>query len=454
MVNALCILSRMHARRFAAVLLLSLATVARADNTQLTLRVDSHPLKPKRNEVRLGEAKKQKPQRIPMTATFGADFIVVATPDQTTVVDFARRLRFDQPKDQPAIVSSLFAYVGGRDREMENRKYLAGMFASAGAPNPMPLATSEQSLSMLADPPVAGIQSEEKNGVIRFRWKAVQLGEFTTDVLPATESERKAFAQLIRYTYGAHPRILAALVAAAGIPRRLTLIQDFNASEYRMTVEKLEHLPTAPYVAPSSVTHALASDPRFGTAYKAAAALTSDAVQAKAGELASAGDAAIDNNNPLVAFLLYMEAYLMTGTAPPGLSRNASAWNSDPAVSRVRGAIQPKSADEAHQALKVLAEARNQVPDRAQVLHIFEANIHTNLREGAEAYESFRAALTANPAIAGVWHDLGDLFLGHYAANEAWDAWDLARQLAPHHGLLASNEELEKRLLAKYPEFF
>jgi hypothetical protein len=123
-------------------------------------------------------------------------------------------------------------------------------------------------------------------------------------------------------------------------------------------------------------------------------------------------------------------------------------------VARVREAIAPEDAPSARKSLVLLAETRATLPEAAHILRIFEGNLNSNLDENEKAYEHFYAVLSDRPAIAGVWHDLGMMFLGGYDAVAAWDCWEVARRIAPDHGMVKAIEEREAYLLARYPEFF
>ena len=70
------------------------------------------------------------------------------------------------------------------------------------------------------------------------------------------------------------------------------------------------------------------------------------------------------------------------------------------------------------------------------------------------AFWKFFAALTENPANAGAWKDLGDIFYNEYEMPVAWECWEMARRLLPTHKNLQSVADLERKLLENYPEFF
>jgi hypothetical protein len=422
----------MQTKRFLLAVLV-VAASARAENLELTLRTG------KNDTARV---------------TLGRDFIVFRSGKETSITDFARHLRFHALDGEPASVYSLYAVVGGSEREMTNRQFLSQMLDTGGAPNLMPLVLSESDLGMLADPPVAGIKREAKKDAVRFRWKKVEVGEYSTATLPATEEERKAFTRFLRYQYSGHPLLLADLEQAAGIPARIRLPEAFGEKERVLEVEKLERTPDGPYTAPANPAIGLASHETWGPLFARANAATPASMAEHVRTLTNAADDAFEAGLPLDAFLLYMEAYLTTGEMPPGLQEHGDEIMSDPTVALTRASIQPRSAEEARKALTTLEGLRKANPARAHVIEIFEANIDSNLGEVDEAAEHFKAVLTKEPRIAGVWHDLGFIFLNGYDAVSAWDAWDLARRIAPTHGMLKEIDKREQALVEKYPGFF
>lgn len=226
-----------------------------------------------------------------------------------------------------------------------------------------------------------------------------------------------------------------------------------GGSSEELTVQSLERVEDAPYDAPHAVL-GLASHEKWGPIVQRALALSPNDVKAQAAELAKAADAAFAQHQPVDALLLFLESYLMTGDASEGFKSTYSLLSADPSAAQVEEAIHPHTAEEAKASLATLADLRKTHPDRAEVIRIFEGNIHNNLGETDAAYEHLHAVLTARPAIAGVWHDLGGMFLNAYSANEAWDSWEMMRRLAPQHGMAEDIDQREAKLMQLYPEYF
>jgi hypothetical protein len=383
----------MNPKYLLAVLLLAAAS-ASAENVKLTLRVD-----------------KLKAGTETVEVTLGHGFAIDARDGNTVILDFDRRLRFEG-----TTVASLFAEVAGRE--------------------------------LHAAQPVRNVRREEKDGVVRFRRRSAELGEYTTETLPDSAEQAAAFTRFIRHQYGGPPELLAELEQLGGIPRRLKL------ETYEIAIEDAVPQPDEAYATPADATFGLAADERWGPVLASAAALDPEVVRSRMKKVEQAADAAFVQGRPLAAFLLYVESQLTLGDLPAGLEENGPVLLAYEAVARVRDAIAPLDAKSARKGLAILADARASVPEAAHILRIFEANIHSSYGEERKAYEDFHAVLSEHPAIVGAWHDLGMLFVNDDQATAAWDCWEAARRIAPGHGMLRGIDYREAELLAKYPGFF
>jgi hypothetical protein len=63
-------------------------------------------------------------------------------------------------------------------------------------------------------------------------------------------------------------------------------------------------------------------------------------------------------------------------------------------------------------------------------------------------------AIEVDPGLAGVYKDLGDLYLDNYDMALVWELWDFGRALAPGHLLFESVADYERHLATRYPAFF
>lgn len=70
------------------------------------------------------------------------------------------------------------------------------------------------------------------------------------------------------------------------------------------------------------------------------------------------------------------------------------------------------------------------------------------------AREGFVRAIDADPGLAGVYKDLGDLYIGDFHMEVAWDLWALGRALAPGHRILSDIDAYERHLREVHPQFF
>lgn len=106
-------------------------------------------------------------------------------------------------------------------------------------------------------------------------------------------------------------------------------------------------------------------------------------------------------------------------------------------------------------AVEYLRKVRKVAPEsNAPQLKVYEANFLADVGEGELAEKLFLEALEANDLLAGAWFDLGGLYHKRYETPVAWRCWDIARKIAPDHGLLKNADRREARLIEWHPEYF
>ncbi|MEX1363153.1 MAG: hypothetical protein AB1Z98_08510 [Nannocystaceae bacterium] len=116
-------------------------------------------------------------------------------------------------------------------------------------------------------------------------------------------------------------------------------------------------------------------------------------------------------------------------------------------------------------ALKVYDKAEKKAGPVAHIVGLLRANAMTGLaarEQDAErraalvgrAREGFVRAIEADPGLAGVYKDLGDLYLSNYETTAAWDLWTLGRLLAPGHKIFTNVEAYEQHLQQAHPELY
>lgn len=81
-----------------------------------------------------------------------------------------------------------------------------------------------------------------------------------------------------------------------------------------------------------------------------------------------------------------------------------------------------------------------------------DSTLHHQMLERARA--ELLHAIEVDPGLAGVYKDLGDLYLSSYNMALVWELWDFGRSLAPGHMLFESVADYERHLATRHVAFF
>ncbi|HEV7574215.1 MAG TPA: hypothetical protein VGQ21_22175, partial [Thermoanaerobaculia bacterium] len=372
------------------------------------------------------------------------------------VYDFSKRLAFFvDPEAHRLVEMSLYANLTGREAELDNRLMLGGALdAGKAADNPMAPTMAEHQLSLRRDGNgPSGIERKITNETL-FVWHAKEFFAYSTQLVPLAAADRDLYIRYVRYTVGGHPEILDDLQKLDGIPKWLRYRDPAFGTAVRLEVMESKTMPDAPYVLPvllkaSMKNTALAS---------AAAAVTASTPESRAAALArilTAANQAADAGKPLQAMLGYLERNLMIGgDLPPDFHARKEKIVHDANVQALVASVQASSEAQAKENVATLNRLALLAGEKAYVVGIFRANMESPLGNGQAAIDLFVAALSKNPFITGVWKDLGDSLDTGYDAVDTWRCYEIARIIAPAHGLLAGVADKEAAMLKKHPEYF
>lgn len=333
--------------------------------------------------------------------------------------------------------SSLYARIGGRELEFENRLALRGALGAANISEPSFAVPQLENLFSLRDP-----KSKTKlayDGLKVKSGKSVFL-EASKDGLKVDPETNRLYLRFLRYYAGGHPDALAWLGKRGQIPRQLT-ITTLNMKDKR--VVNLTLLKTSP--APAAVVPTglpPTPDTSFGKLLARAETLNVPADYGLA-------DAAryFAEKKYLLAILKYFDNSLSVGVPlAPEVGANKEVFSKDPDVSKLFAAL--GSSDE--KGLQALEPAAGEL---AYILQLFRGGLLME-KDPQSAYKLYLQVLEAQPRLAGAWRDLGTIYYQSYEAVEAWRCWDMARHLAPKHEMLGDVDALQARLRKTYPEFF
>lgn len=374
------------------------------------------------------------------------------------IYDFDKRVIYSINREKNIYSAmSLFASVGFRDYELQNRKFLSGALENAGVENnPMSLVFSEHELSMQTKDSKPAIIREERDGQIVFLESGKEMLMIGGPVIQIPEKNKKQFIRFFRHRYGGHPSIINEIVTSSGIYKDITIWQ-VNVGEKKIQL----HLKSVKETPPSS--YSLTGLEKFTDTNNRLLRLVGrigDAPMAQRQEaegriLASAGD--LINKNDLVgAMLAYLEYALVTGSQdlPWTEANRGLLLNSDDVKDMLATTRNPANREEAASLINSLETLRKKQKAGAHILKIFEANTRASMGKSKIARDLMMDALEANPYITGAWKDLGGFYFQSYEPYEAWVCWDTARTINPSHPLLDGIDDFESRLLADHPGLF
>jgi len=435
--------------------LLALSLFASADshaNLELTLKTH-RTMKPPKGVIKLTEEPREVRQTV--RVTLGTDYVMADDGETTVIHDFAKRRVFtiDQKKKRLDDVS-LFATVGGRVVELDNRIFLGQVAANSKVGQEhfaLPLAEHELSLHR-SDMPASKLDAKTTGGEYRHSWNHKELMAWSVETHAVTPLERDAFVRFVRHRFGGHPEVLATLQRIDGIPKRLRISKPAWGETTRIDVSEVRNTPDAPY--PPIEAKEVIDDAEMAAVVAVVHAATPESRKETRDAIVAEAVRAAEANQLLAAYLGFLEVSLMTDEPPPvEFIAYRDRFETD-ADTRAFLDIEPKSEEEAKAAVATLGRLQLVAQRKAYVAGIMRANHQQNLGDHEAAFRNYRSALKANPLLTGVWKDYGQLLLHRYQADEAWHCWDTARKIAPQHPLMNDIDELEARLLQQNPGYF
>ena len=394
-------------------------------------------------------------------ATLADTWMIVRNGAHTSFFDFDRRrhVEIDEPT-HTRIDFSLYDAAGFRVMELANRQNLAKMMAAAKITQAQAQfdPVDVEHILAIQDKPGSPLKVAADGPDTVFLNGTRVLARESTQATPVPPAQARMFAQLIRYTWGGHPQILAALAQANAIPSTLALTTVNGVTT--TTVVKVSSVrpssvgpidvaaipPRPDAAAQTPVDHILARGDAFTTADIAAARQRAH----------NQPVAAFQDKRPLDAWLAILEWMLTTGEAPPALdAAQKAALTADPSVVALNTALASHpDKDGLLHAIAQLEALRAHAQSQGYMLDLFIANDHAMAGDRKAALDGLVAVLQAHPFIAGAYKDLGDNLLMSYDASNAWRCWDLGRRIAPGYQNFKAVNQFEANLATQHPEYF
>jgi hypothetical protein len=401
----------------------------------------------------------------------GERYLVVRQNGSALEYDFdAKRVLGREKADLPWTGSSLFSVIGFQVAEYQNRVMLGGLLSSVGLKDQEMLRGMGDTfeLETLFGLRMPDERSKQVEGLTRMEGKGkrkswmythggaeVVFFEPSTHMVPA--ELRDVYTRWFVYCMHLHPEIRRQIVEVGMVPARLRTNWCNTGMKGRTEVVlKSAEVRKGNSEAPASVL--AVADGASGMLHEVLAASRDPKrweQRATKESVAKAADEAIADGRALDGVLTLMEFYLQSGVnVTTELARHRQAIGADARCKQFFAAMQQGDKAACERSVEALRVMDRQGLTKAHVLDIHLANALTSLGKTDDAEKLFFSVLQANPLIAGVWHDLGQLYHGGYEMPMAWLCWDNARRLYPEHPMLAGITNLERRLEQDFPEFF
>jgi hypothetical protein len=422
-----------------------------------------HPSSNKQPDEKRADDSEKKPvqpeithQHEKWTVVLGDNYLQVDDGVSNTICDFTKRRMYMVSAGSDSYnVTSLYAVVGFRGPEFENRKRLSEILTKAGVKEMvMPRVLTEHLLSIAERDESPELVKDSRVGWTVYSWQGLELLGYGGEIVPTTPQQRDAFVRFLTYRTAGHPDILKDLRSVNGIPSKLNItLRDVGMDVTRtLTLVSHEERADQAYVLPAKRVE---PDDELKEILTLAHDLTPEKVVQHSQQILKEAETDMQQGRLFDAMLGWLEYGLTSGDqSGKAIRGNLEELGKNADCVELFGALEPKTKEEAEKSVKTLAALRGKSQSRMHVLMIFEANTRTGLKDPGEASKLFRAALKDAPHIAGAWKDLGDIYYGSYNMPNAWRCWDAARQMAPQHPMLKDFDKFEQMLVTRHPEYF
>lgn len=391
-------------------------------------------------------------------ATLSDTWMILRNGTHTSLFDFVRCRHTEIDEFTHTRVDfSLFDAAGFRVMEFANRQNLAKVISAAKiTQGQFDLIEIEHILS-IQDKPASPLHVATDDDSTVFLNGTKALARESMKSTPVPPAQARMFAQLIRYTWGGHPQILAALAQSNVIPATLTLTM-VNVGTTTVTLEVASVKPsgTAPIDIEAIPLESVSpAQTPINQILVRGAAFTDANIAAERQRARDLIAADFKDNRPFDAYLGIIEWTLTTGEAPPMMDApQKAALNADPSVIALNTALAPHSKAAMQQAIDQLETLRPRTQVRGYMLDLFVANDRATMGNRQAALDGLVAVLQAHPFVAGAYKDLGDNLLVSYDAPNAWRCWDIGRHIAPGFVNFQAVNQFENSLAKQHPEYF
>lgn len=427
---------------------------ALGDGLRLSVEIE------KRNVLNTGEIESSEVQCCQLSLAPG--FAEKKSGDARKIQDFEHEREFTVDDAAGTYVDdSLLATAHFRSSEFSNRLYIRDVLIAGGVTDDHfnPTLQSHQLAVFSTEGKAARIQWKEQGR--KARAKGYTLFTRSEGAVAVSKANAARFARFLRHDVGGHPLILDRLVQNSVIPNESCLLfpeQDLTRL-YTLRVLECEEVTNMSFSL-------VGLDEITGPTDMGGSDLWSNILKLREtppeqdfpsrNACAARSRALLDEGNGLDAILTILE-FSLTGELDEGLLeffRIAKEESSDAEALTELMANRPTCDEEAEVYVKAMGELADKATTGADMVGILTASTYLNLGDHERAMELYEQALRTNPRIVGPYKDLGDHMASQYQHGLAYRCWDMARALAPNHGMLSELNETDARLRSDFPEFF
>jgi hypothetical protein len=406
----------------------------------------------------------QSTEQAELVLLLGADWQSSRKGTREQIVDTAtKRLHVIDHGAATFFSESLYANVAFRAAEAPNRAAIMEIVKAAGGEPPCTRADIEAWLGVELDAPSPP----------RFRRPLLQRNQWMhggSKVASVVPSDHALPAALIRrwlaHEVMVHPTIADELAAS----RRAPLQLDYCLHQIGNHYERSMILVAADEVEVERDTALRGLQARVPKDEDEAHARVRALLERPLGERLdrrAKGFAALEAGEHFEAFLWFMaHNWVDPSNDPSGMVALGEVLREDEFANIFRLAVL-RTGEGKHldAALQVYDLADPRAGELSHVIGVVRANLLTQLaaREKdsslrQQMLERARAellhAIQIDPGLAGVYKDLGDLYLDSYDMALVWELWDFGRALSPRHWLFESVAAYERHLATRYAAFF
>jgi len=397
-----------------------------------------------------------------LTATLWANLLSLDDGTLTRIYDFdARKLYVLDPVKKAYQETSLFAEIGGRAEELNNRLYIRKALAAGGQSLVSFDVFQLETLFGIHDPDQKNdIAARKKTGSDTWDFIAPG-GELVTrcqmDSAQALKGLKTAWNRFLIYGCQFHPTVFSFIANDGRLVKNLWY-QTRNmdaAKQVSLTLVKTEEVqgPDDSWKKTYQLAPDCAAD-LWKVIEKARSVQAPEALNSQK-TTQDFMEKAVKQGRIFDAYLACLECYLQTGLDMTAAQKPLlSKLDTDKNFSLFQKGLNNQTQDDAKKSVLALKSIDRKGLSRDYLIDIMLGDAYGASGDREAGVQSFLKALGKNPLLAGGWKDLGDSYYNSFDCPSAWLCWDTARGFYPDHPLLQSVTDMETSIVKQFPDYF